>query len=145
MPFVIRWPGVVRPQTVFEPMIQNIDYAPTFLEMAGLHVPKEIQGESFVPILQGKTPPDWRKSLYYHYYEFPIWHHVAPHRGVRTERYKLIHYYQTGEWELFDLQKDPHEMHSLYTEPEYADLVKQLKAELERLEKQYNVPPLESQ
>jgi arylsulfatase A-like enzyme len=141
MPFVIRWPGVVRPGTALNPMIQNIDYAPTLLEMAGLDAPPEIQGRSFVPILKGKTPDDWRTSIYYHYYEYPQWHRVAPHYGIRTERYKLIHYCLTDEWELFDLQKDPQEMRSLYNDPQYADLIKELKIRLQQMEKQYNVPP----
>ncbi len=142
MPFIIRWPGVVKAGTRYKPMIQNIDYAPTFLEIAGLTIPPEIQGRSFVSILKGRIPDDWRKSLYYHYYEYPQPHRVAPHRGVRTEQYKLVHYYQTDEWEFFDLEKDPQEMRSVYDDPSYADRIQELKQELARLEKQYQVPPL---
>jgi len=142
MPFIIRWPGVVKAGSRFKPMIQNIDYAPTFLEIAGLTIPPEIQGRSFVSILKGQIPDDWRKSVYYHYYEFPQPHHVPPHRGVRTEQYKLVHYYRTDEWECFDLKTDPQEMRSVYADPAYAEIVQELKQELARLEKQYQVPPL---
>lgn len=121
MPFIIRWPGVVKAGSRFKPMIQNIDYAPTFLEIAGLMIPPEIQGRSFVSILKGQIPDDWRKSVYYHYYEFPQPHRVAPHRGVRTEQYKLVHYYRTDEWECFDLKTDPQEMRSVYADPSYAE------------------------
>ena len=121
-------------------MIQNIDYAPTFLDMAGLKTPGIFQGRSFVPILRSKTPGDWRKSIYYHYYEYPRWHRVQKHYGVRTDRYKLIHFYPVDEWELYDLQKDPHEMNSVYNEPAYSPIVKGLKEELKRLQRKYNDP-----
>lgn len=142
MPFIIRWPGVVKPGSRFTPMIQNIDYAPTFLAMAGLPAPDGVQGRSFLPILKGETPADWRDSLYYHYYEYPMPHGVRPHRGVRTKRYTLVHYYTVGEWELFDLEKDPNQMKSVYADPAQAGVVAELKAELERLARHYQVPPL---
>jgi len=137
MPFLARWPARIPPGTRVPEMIQNIDYAPTFLEAAGLSVPEEIQGESLVPLLAGEDPGSWRRSIYYHYYEFPAVHMVAKHYGVRTERYKLIHYYETDEWECFDLEADPHEMRSVYGDPEYAGVVTDLKAELERLQYYY--------
>ncbi|MEX2027708.1 MAG: sulfatase/phosphatase domain-containing protein, partial [Pirellulaceae bacterium] len=97
----------------------------------------DMQGRSLVPLLEGKTPDDWRKSVYYHYYEFPQPHHVHPHLGIRTERYKLIHFYTIDEWELFDLEKDPHELKSIYDDPASAELVKDLKKQLEGLKAQY--------
>jgi arylsulfatase A-like enzyme len=137
MPFLVRWPGVVKPRSVNADLVQNLDFAETFLDMAGLKAPPEMQGKSLVPLLKGKTPADWRKSIYYHYYEYPAVHMVQRHYGVRTPRYKLIHYYLAGEWELFDLEKDPGERKSVYAEPGYARVVKDLKAELQRLRKLY--------
>ncbi len=139
MPLFIRWPGVIKPGTVIDKLTQNIDFAPTFLEMLNLQAPQKMQGESFLPLLTGK-PVQWRKSLYYHYYEFPGCHSVARHEGVATERYKLISYYQTGDWELFDLEKDPKEMNSVYGDKEYSAVQKELEAELIRLKKLYDAP-----
>jgi len=158
MPFIIKWPGVIQPGQRIDSMIQNIDYAPTFLDAAGVKIPAEIQGKSLVPILHtGKTPADWRSSLYYHYYEEGDYN-MPRIEGVRTERYKLIRYYmpdsprknknkkkinptpRPDEWELFDLEKDPHEMNNVYTDPAYADIVKSMHAELDKLRKQYDVP-----
>ena len=107
---------------------------------AGVKAPPDMQGVSLLPLLKGEKPAEWRKSLYYHYYEFPGAHSVRRHYGVRTKRYKLIHYYNIDEWELFDLQKDPREMRSVYSDPAYAGKVKELKAELARLRKFYKVP-----
>jgi arylsulfatase A-like enzyme len=137
MPFIARWPGRIRAGTRVSQMIQNIDYAPTFLELAGQPVPEDIQGESLVGLMAGHAPADWRESLYYHYYEYPQPHRVAPHYGVRTERYKLIYYYQTDEWELFDLVEDPQEMRSVYDDPARAAVIADLKAELHRLRAYY--------
>ena len=139
MPFIVRWPGVVKPGTRFIPMVQNIDYAATFVDIAGGKVPEGLHGRSFAPILRGQTPADWRKSVYYHYYDGG--HSVARHYGVRTDRYTLAHFYQTDEWELYDLQKDPQQMRSVYSQPAYAKTVVELKAELERLRKQYKDSP----
>ncbi len=137
MPFVARWPGRIEPGTRVTQMIQNIDYAPTFLDAAGVEIPSAMQGESIVPLMRGRTPGDWRSSIYYHYYEFPAVHMVAKHYGVRTERHKLIYYYETDEWELFDLERDPHELQSAYDDPAYAEVVVELKTELKRLRSQY--------
>jgi len=137
MPFIARWPGRIAPETRVSQMIQNIDYAPTFIEMTGEAVPADIQGESILGLMTGSAPAAWRESIYYHYYEYPEPHRVAPHYGVRTERYKLIHYYQTGEWELFDLVEDPQEMRSVYGDPDRAELVAELEAELRRLREYY--------
>jgi arylsulfatase A-like enzyme len=137
-PFVVRWPGTIKPESVRSEFVSNLDFAETFLEIAGVKVPDDMQGASLVPLLRGEpAPADWRKSFYYHYYEYPDSHRVAAHYGVRTERYKLIHYYATDEWELFDLQEDPHEMKSVYSDPEYADVVRQTKEELNRLRAKY--------
>ena len=131
MPFIVCWPGVVRPGSRPTPMVQNIDYAPTFTEIAGGKIPDGLHGRSLVPILRGETPADWRQSVYYHYYD--AGHGVAKHYGVRTGRYTLVHFYKSDEWELFDLEKDPQEMRSVYGDPAYAATVTELKAELERL------------
>lgn len=137
MPLLMRWPGVIKPGTRISAMTQSIDFGPTFLDAAGVTVPADMHGVSLRPLLDGKTPENWRKSLYYHYYEHPGEHNVARHLGVRTDRYKLIWYYETDEWEFFDLQSDPHEMKSLYADPAYAPQIQELRAELERLKKQY--------
>ncbi len=136
-PLLVRWPDHVAPGTVNKDMVMNLDFAQTFLAIAGASAPADMQGESLVPVFQGKTPADWRKEVYYHYYEFPQPHHVHPHYGVRTERYKLIYFYDLDEWELYDLEKDPQELHSLYADPDYAAVVKEMKANLDRLRAKY--------
>jgi len=137
MPLVIRWPGYIKAGAVSDQMVLNLDFAATFLDCAGAKIPGDVQGRSFRPILEGNPPADWRTAMYYRYYEFPQPHHVQKHYGVRTDRYKLIYYNELDEWELFDLQKDGNELTSVYSDPAYADVVRQLKAELERLRKQY--------
>ncbi len=136
-PLLVRWPDHIQPGTVNNDLVMNLDFAQTFLAVAGAPIPDDMQGESLLPVLEGKTPDDWRKSVYYHYYEFPQPHHVHPHYGVRTDRYKLIHFYDLKEWELYDLEKDPQELHSVYGDPDYADTVKDLKVQLDELRKQY--------
>src|SRR5262245_31195123 len=136
-PLLIRWPGKTLPGSVSDKMVMNLDFAETFLDIAGLPVPGDMQGISIKPILEGKDPADWRKSVYYHYYEFPLPHHVHPHYGVRTDRYKLIHFYTIDVWELFDLDRDPHEMISVYRDPRYTSVVADMKKELKRLMEQY--------
>jgi arylsulfatase A-like enzyme len=140
MPLIVRWPGRTAPGTRTDALTQNIDFAPTFLEAAGVDIPADVQGESLVPLLKGNAPADWRDSLYYHYYHYPSVHHVARHYGVCTDRYKLIHYYNNDEWELFDLKTDPGEMKSIYGSPEYVQVQKQMLAELRELRAQYEVP-----
>lgn len=137
MPLIIRWPGVIEPGSTDEHLVQNLDFAETFLDIAGVEIPKDMQGQSLVPLIRGQAPAEWRKSIYYHYYEYPAVHMVPRHYGVRTDRYKLIYYYQLKEWELFDLQKDTDELKSVYDDPAYADTVKELKAELKRLQELY--------
>ncbi len=134
-PLMVRWPGVTSPKSVSNQIVSLIDFAGTFLEIAGQPVPADMQGRSLVPLLKGQTPADWRQSLYYHYYEFPVPHHVRPHRGVVTDRYKLVHYYKPDldEWELLDRQADPLEVRNFHADPAYAETVKQLHRELERL------------
>ncbi len=140
-PLLIRWPGKTKPGSVSQDIVSNLDFASTFLEAAGLPIPGAIQGRSLVPILQGHTPADWRKSFYYHYYEYPGVHKVRRHYGVVTDRYKLVHFYypDVDYWELFDLQEDPHELRSVYGQPEYAATQKELHAELKRLRTELKV------
>ncbi|OUN72995.1 sulfatase [Barnesiella sp. An55] len=124
-------------------MVQNIDYAPTFLELAGVTVPDDMQGVSMVPLLRGESPADWRTSMYYHFYEFPAEHMVKRHYGVRTDRYKLIHFYNDIDvWELYDLQNDPYEMHNIYGQEGTEQITRDLKRELKRLQEQYDDPIL---
>jgi arylsulfatase A-like enzyme len=139
MPFLIRWPGVVRPGSRPAQLIQNIDYAPTFLELAGLPIPAEVQGRSLLPLLRGGDA-DWRRSLYYAYYELGE-HAVPRHFGVRTERHKLIHFPDSDEWNLFDLKTDPGEMASRHGDPAYRGVLEQLTGEYHRLRKFYDAPP----
>lgn len=141
-PCLIRYPGVAKPGTASKAITSNLDFAETFLDAAGLPVPKEMQGKSLVPILKGETPADWRKSFYYHYYEFPGSHSVAKHYAVVTDQYKLVHFYEprTNYWELFDNKTDPHELTSVYGKPEYAVVQKELEFELARLRKELKVP-----
>jgi len=139
-PLLVRWPGVIKPGTVNHDLVSNLDFAETFLDIAGVDIPSDMQGLSLVPLMKGKKPKNWRKSIYYHYYEYPAVHSVRRHEGVYDGRYKLIHFYDLGEWELYDLEKDPHEMHSVYNDPEYASIVEKMKAELRRLREFYKVP-----
>ena len=120
--------------------VQNIDYAPTILELAGADIPEEIQGVSIVPLLKGERPEDWRQSVYYHYFEYPAEHAVRRHYGVRNSRYKLIRFYghDIEQWELFDLYEDPMEMKNLYNHPNYTDIQKRMHLELERLITKYD-------
>ncbi len=141
-PLIVRWPGTIKPQSVNSDLVSNLDFAQTFLDIAGVPQPADMQGVSLIPVFKNKTPADWRTSLYYHYYEYPAVHSVRRHEGVATKRYKLINFYDLGEWELYDLEKDPHEMHSVYDDPAYADVVVRLKKELARLREFYKLPPL---
>jgi arylsulfatase A-like enzyme len=138
MPLLIRYPKEIRCGAVSSDIVLNLDFAPTFLDLAGVTVPADMQGRSFRSLLKGRRPRDWRTSMYYHYYEYLGAHAVKRHYGIRTKRYKLIHfYYDIDAWELYDLQKDPNEMNNLYGNPAHDAIVKRLKTELERLRKQY--------
>jgi len=138
MPLLVRWPRETKPGSVNKDIVLNLDFAETFLDAAGADIPADMQGQSFKPILQGKTPKNLRDAMYYHYYEYPGAHAVKRHYGIRTQRYKLIHfYYDIDCWELFDLEKDPHELNNVYNEPSYADIVKELTQKLHRLQTKF--------
>jgi arylsulfatase A-like enzyme len=138
MPLLVRYPKEIKAGSVNTDIIMNLDFAETFLDYAGARVPDDMQGRSLRALFQGRTPADWRKSMYYHYYEYPAVHSVKRHYGIRTERYKLIHFYNDiDEWELYDLKADPDEMRNVYNDPAYADTVKQLTAELKELRAKY--------
>ena len=138
MPFIVKWPGVTKPGSRNTDLIQNLDYAETFLEVAGASIPEDMQGASLVPLLKGQTPKDWRKEIYYHYYEYPSVHMVPRHNGIRSKRYKLMHFYQfENEWELYDLKSDPDELKNLYGDPKFAKIRNRMKARLEHLVDHY--------
>ncbi len=140
-PLLISWPGVTKPGSVSTDLVSNLDFAETFLDIAGVGIPADMQGASLVPILGGNKPDDWRTTLYYYYYEYPGWHMVHRHEGVYDGRYKLMNFYDLGEWELFDLESDPKEMTNQYGNPEYAEVTKRMHKELEALREKYQVPP----
>ncbi len=146
MPLIVKWPGITKPGSIKKDLVQNLDYAETFLEMAGAKIPDDMQGRSLVPLLRGKTPEGWRSELYYHYYGFPAIHRVARHYGVRGHQYKLIRFYQMDEWEFYDLKSDPDEQHNQYSNPKYAEIIAKQKKILEKIRKQYddntNVKPM---
>jgi arylsulfatase A-like enzyme len=150
MPLLVRYPGAVRAGSVNRDLVLNLDFAETFLDYAGAPVPAGMQGRSIRPVLEGRTPPDWRQSMYYRYWMHLADHGVPAHYGVRTHQWKLIYYYGKAlgasgsidrdtpqEWELFDMVRDPHEMQNVYGEKKYAGVVKRLQAELVRLRRQY--------
>ncbi|RFS19998.1 DUF4976 domain-containing protein [Chitinophaga silvatica] len=137
MPLVMRYPGHIKPGTVEKHLVQNLDYAPTLLQYAGVSAPVEMQGESFAPLLAGQQIP-WRDAIYYHYYEYPAFHSVKRHYGIRTNRYKLIHFYNDiDSWELYDLIKDPHEMKNVYNATSYKAIREELIIKLETLKTKY--------
>ena len=138
MPFVIRYPGQIEAGTVVSDIVSNIDFAPTLLEMAGVPIPEKVQGNSFFKILKGQASNDWRQSMYYHYYEYPYYHRVQPHYGIRNQRFKLIHfYYNIDTWEFYDLENDPSEMNNLINNPAHASTISSLKSELYQLKESY--------
>ena len=139
-PLLVRWPDVTKPGTESSDMVSNVDFAETILDIAQAKIPADMQGRSLVPVLQGKTPKDWRKSFYYHYYESGG-HGVPIHYGVVTSRYKLIHFPEPkiDEWELYDLEKDPQELRSVFGRPEYGKVTKRLEKELSRLREELSV------
>ena len=140
MPLLVKWPGVVEAGTTNEDLVQNLDFAETFLEIAGLPIPEAMQGRSLVPLLKGKRPTDWREAIYYHYYEYPASHAVQRHYGIRTDRYKLIHFYNIDEWELYDLEHDPDELTNVVEDSRMKEVVADLKGQLKELREQYEVP-----
>jgi arylsulfatase A-like enzyme len=136
-PLVVRWPGVVKPGSVNTDLVANIDYAATFLEIAGAPPADGLHGKSIVPILKGKTPKDWRQSFYYHYYEFPGAHSVAKHYGVVTKTNKLFYSYQLKEWELYDTVIDPLEMQDVSEREEYTSIRSELTQEIYNLQNRF--------
>lgn len=140
-PLLIRYPDGLEKGVDRQHMILNVDLAPTLLDLTGLEIPTTMQGRSFKALLQGKRASDWRRSFYYHYYEYPAVHAVRRHYGVRTQRYKLIHYYyDINCWELFDLESDPHELKNLYHDPAYQEIKDNLTKEIYRLREELGVP-----
>lgn len=140
-PFLIRYPKAIKARTVTKALSMNIDIAPTLLDMAGISIPQEIQGRSLNPIFMadGEAPTDWREAVYYHYYEYPGWHSVKRHYGIRTNRYKLIHFYNDiNEWELYDLKGDATEKKNVYNDPVYKSVREYMHKLLEKTSKEYN-------
>ena len=138
MPFLLRYPGKAEAGRQNNDIITNVDFAPTLLELVGVPVPDEVQGRGFKANIEGNTPSDWTESMYYHYYEFPFWHHVQPHYGIRNKRYKLAHfYYNIDVWEFYDLEKDANELNNAINDAQYADIIKEMKLELQQQMKHY--------
>ena len=135
MPFLVRWPAKIKPGIKSDAIALNIDFAPMFLDVAGLPPSAEMQGRSLLPLLVGRTPSDWRTSMYYRYYHDPGDHNTRAHYGVRTRTHKLVYFWKKDQWELFDLVNDPYELHHLYGEPGLDDQTATLKAELARLKR----------
>ena len=138
MPFIVKWPGVVKEGSRNTDLIQNLDYAQTFLEIAKAPKPADMQGLSMVPLLKGESPQTRRKEIYYHYYEYPSVHMIPRHYGIRTKRYKLMHFYQFGnEWEMYDLKTDPDELTNVYGKKETVNVQKSLVKRLKNLRTYY--------
>jgi arylsulfatase A-like enzyme len=138
-PLIIRYPDGITAGQVADTLVVNLDTAPTVLDYAGVPVPPDMQGRSLRPLTLGQTPDDWRHGVYYHYYEYPHgWHSVRPHYGVRTDRYKLIHFYgELNVWELYDLQKDPLELINVYGIDEYSDITQTLLEQIRTLQREF--------
>ncbi len=138
MPLLARLPGVIPPGSVSDDLVNNLDFAPTFLALAGVEPPQDMQGESLLPLFQENPDLQWRKSVYYHYYEYPGAHMTKRHNGVRTQRYKLMHFYHDIDaWELYDLEKDRQELQNVYADPDYVEIREELKSEMKRLQELY--------
>ena len=136
-PLLMRYPKEIKPGTLIDQMVQNLDFAPTFLDYAGISIPEDMQGESFRKVVSKETS-DWRDAIYYTYYEYPSVHMVKRHHGVRTDRYKLMHfYYDIDVWEMYDLEKDPSEMNNIYNDPEYADIQSMMHKRFEEMRDKY--------
>jgi arylsulfatase A-like enzyme len=137
-PILMRYPKEIKPGTVVDELIQNLDFAPTFLDYANTAISEDIQGESFREVVSGKSD-DWRDAIYYTYYEYPGEHSVQRHHGIRTDRYKLIHfYYDSDTWELYDLEKDPSEMNNVYNSPDYVEVQKEMHKKLIEIREKYD-------
>jgi len=140
IPLLVRYPREIKAGSVVDGFALNVDFAPTILDFAGVEIPADMQGRSLRPLLDGQTPADWRTSFYYHYYEHPGPHNVAKHEGVRTDRYKLLHYTDTDESELIDLTEDPHEYHNVYDDPAKAAVVEEIESQMADFRRQLAVP-----
>ena len=137
-PLMIKWPNKIKPGITNDEMVQNLDFAQTFLEAAMIDVPDDMQGESLMPLLLGENDKWTREEVYYHYYEYPSVHMAKRHYGIVTKEFKLARfYYDVDEWELYDRYKDPNEMNNVYNDPEYADVVEELKVKLANLRVKY--------
>lgn len=145
MPLLVRWPGMVDPGSESTAVVQNLDLAQTFLDVAGVEAPEAMQGQSIVPILQGDDAGVERDGLYYHYYHYPAAKSVMRHEGVRTDRYKLIHHYWVDQWALFDLKNDPDELHNVYDHPDYVDVKRRMRQTLRDVKRRYEVPEDETE
>lgn len=140
MPCIMKYPAKIKGGQLSSDLLLNIDFAPTLLEYAGVEIPADIQGESFAPIIEGDKDATSREEIYYHYYEYPFWHNVQPHYGIRTNRYKLIHfYYDVDIWELYDMESDPNEVNNLYGNSDYDAIVADLKERLKGLQDRYEM------
>lgn len=138
MPFIVRYPDKIKPGTEVKDFITNVDFASTILDMCKVKAPKQMQGKCYMNTMQGKQSQPLRDAIYYHYYEYPLWHHVQPHYGLRTARYKMAHfYYDIDVWELYDLEKDPNELNNVYGKPEYANIQAQLHKRLKELQREF--------
>jgi len=136
-PLLIKWPNVIKSGITNTQMVQNLDFAQTFLEAAGITPPEDMQGESLLPLFKGQSE-GFRDAVYYHYYEYPSIHMVKRHYAIVTEEYKLIHFYNdVDEWELYDREKDPNEIHNVFGDPAYEDVVKNMKKRLIEIQKYY--------
>ena len=139
MPLLVRYPKEIKHDLINDNIVLNIDFAPTLLDFAGVITSSDMQGKSFRKLLEGRIPKDWRTSMYYHYYEYPGRPEVKKHYGIRTERYKLIHFYDDIDvWELYDLKEDPNEINNFYNDPNYSEIVIDLKTKLHKLQIEYN-------
>lgn len=143
MPLIMHWPGMIEPGSRIRNLVQNIDYAPTFCEIAGVEPPEHMQGMSMKRIIEDPKA-EWRDGVYYHYYEYPNIHNVPPHEGVRTGRYKLINFYKNDGFNLFDLKNDPNELKDLSKDPEHKQLLQRMKRKLAQLREQYELPQLDT-
>jgi arylsulfatase A-like enzyme len=154
MPFLARLPGQIEAGSVSSGMLLNIDFAPTFMDYAGIDAPDEVQGQSGRELLEGNSPEGWRTGLYYRYWMHTLGHRIIPHYGIRNDRYKLIYYYGVApedsgnpeikidaEWELYDLETDPREMNNVYGNPSFAEVQTAMLAELDRLQAQAQDQP----
>lgn len=141
MPMLMQFPGVIEAGSEIDALTQNLDFAPTFLDFANAEIPEEMQGRSLRSLMNNSiSDEDFRNAIYYHYYDFPAFHMVKRHYGIRTDRFKLMHFYDDIDvWEMYDLQKDPREINNIYNHPDYAEVRKELHSSLDSLQQKYNV------